>query len=93
MKDHYCSACYKPCDVVMRDDSFDHAYGTHKVLTPAPACHPDDDLLTREEWADEVSFRWRVRQAKRGLTEANKRDIFREILSKYIEKHAGHAVM
>lgn len=88
MKAHYCSACYKPCKIVLRDDSFGHAFGTERVFTPAPACHPDDDLLTREEWADEVGFRWRVRKAKCELTEANKRDIFREILSQYVQHTA-----
>ena len=65
MEKVYCSACLKPCEVVLRDDSFDHAFGTKKVLTPAPACHPYDDLLSRDEWAREVQFQWDIRRASR----------------------------
>lgn len=86
----YCSYCLKPCKVVLRNDSFDHAFGTQKVVTEHPDCHPDDDVLTREEWAKEVQFQWDMRKAAREhykekpLTEGQMDQIFTEILSKYV---------
>ena len=87
---HYCSVCMKPCEVVLRNDSFDHEFGTEKVLTEAPACHPEDDLLTREEWAKEVQENWRFRCAAREhyqrkpLSDGQMNQIFTEILRKYV---------
>ena len=87
MEKNYCSACLKRCAVVMRDDSFDHEFGTQKVLTPAPACHPDDDLLTREEWGKEVQFQWNVRrESRRALQPVDETRIFREILSNFVKR-------
>lgn len=86
----YCSYCLKPCKVILRDDSFDHAFGTQKVVTEHPACHPDDDVLTREEWAKEVQQNWRFRCAAREHykekppTEGQMSAIFREILGRYV---------
>lgn len=82
---HYCSACLKRCEVVLRDDSFDHAFGTHKVFTEAPACHPEDDLLTREEWEKEVQFQWNVRrESRKAVRNVQVNEIFQNILNGFM---------
>lgn len=55
----YCSACLKRCETVLRDDSFDHLFGRQTVLVEAPACHPMDDVITRDM---AVRMRWNHRR-------------------------------
>jgi len=58
----YCSACLKRCGVAYRDDSFDHGFGTERIIVEAPDCHPEDDLISRKE---AVTARWHAREMRR----------------------------